>query len=65
MLEDIQSGRFVREFVTEMKAGSPSFKAMRRQQAEHPVEQVGAKLRAMMPWLESNRLVDKSKLTTE
>ncbi len=60
VLEDIQSGRFVRDFVTEMKAGSPSFKAMRRQQAEHPVEQVGAKLRAMMPWLESNRLVDKS-----
>ena len=59
VLEDIQSGRFVRDFVTEMKAGSPSFKAMRRQQAEHPVEQVGAKLRAMMPWLESNRLVDK------
>jgi ketol-acid reductoisomerase len=61
VLEDIQSGRFVRDFVTEMKAGSPSFKAMRRQQAEHPVEQVGAKLRAMMPWLESNRLVDKSR----
>ena len=60
VLKDIQSGRFVRDFVTEMKAGSPSFKAMRRQQAEHPVEQVGAKLRAMMPWLESNRLVDKS-----
>lgn len=61
VLKDIQSGRFVRDFVTEMKAGSPSFKAMRRQQAEHPVEQVGAKLRAMMPWLESNRLVDKSR----
>jgi ketol-acid reductoisomerase len=61
VLEDIQSGRFVRDWVLECKAGQPSFKATRRRQAEHPVEQVGEKLRAMMPWIGKNKLVDKSK----
>jgi ketol-acid reductoisomerase len=61
VLEDIQSGRFVRDFVLEYQAGQPSFKATRRRQAEHPIEQVGEKLRAMMPWIKANRLVDKSK----
>jgi len=61
VLEDIQSGRFVRDFVLENKAGQPSFKATRRRQAEHPIEEVGEKLRALMPWIAKNRLVDKSK----
>ena len=61
ILEDIQSGRFVRDFVLENKAGQPSFKATRRRQAEHPIEAVGEKLRALMPWIAKNRLVDKSK----
>ena len=61
ILEDIQSGRFVRDFVLEYQAGQPSFKATRRRQAEHPIEQVGEKLRAMMPWIKANRLVDKTK----
>jgi ketol-acid reductoisomerase len=61
VLEDIQSGRFVRDFVLEYQAGQPSFKATRRRQAEHPIEQVGEKLRAMMPWIKANRLVDKTK----
>jgi ketol-acid reductoisomerase len=61
VLEDIQSGRFVRDFVLENAAGQPSFKATRRRQAEHPIEEVGAKLRAMMPWIAKNRLVDKTK----
>ena len=62
VLEDIQSGRFVRDFVIENAAGQPSFKATRRRQAEHNIEEVGAKLRAMMPWLaKGNKLVDKSK----
>jgi ketol-acid reductoisomerase len=61
VLEDIQSGRFVRDWVLECKAGQPSFKATRRRQAEHPVEQIGEKLRAMMPWIAKNKLVDKSK----
>ena len=61
VLDDIQSGRFARDWVQECNAGQPSFKALRRRGAEHPIEDVGAKLRAMMPWITSNRLVDKSK----
>ena len=61
ILDDIQSGRFARDWVLENAAGQASFKAMRRRGAEHPVEQIGAKLRAMMPWIAQNRLVDKSK----
>jgi ketol-acid reductoisomerase len=61
VLEDIQSGRFARDWVTECKAGQPSFKATRRRNAEHSIEEVGAKLRAMMPWIAANQLVDKEK----
>ena len=61
VLDDIQSGRFARDWVLENKAGLPSFKATRRRNAEHPIEQIGEKLRAMMPWNAANRLVDKSK----
>jgi ketol-acid reductoisomerase len=61
ILDDIQSGRFARDWVQECNAGQPSFKAMRRRGADHPIEQVGAKLRGMMPWIASNRLVDKTK----
>jgi ketol-acid reductoisomerase len=61
ILDDIQSGRFARDWVLENAAGQSSFKAMRRRGAEHPIEEVGAKLRAMMPWIAQNRLVDKSK----
>jgi ketol-acid reductoisomerase len=60
-LTDIQQGRFVRDWVLENKAGCPSFKAIRRLQAEHPIEETGARLRAMMPWLQEKRLVDKKK----
>ena len=61
VLDDIQSGRFARDWVTENVAGQPSFKAMRRRAAAHPIEEVGTKLRAMMPWIGANRLVDKAK----
>jgi len=61
VLDDIQSGRFARDWVLENVAGQPSFRAMRRRSAEHPIEAVGAKLRAMMPWIGANRLVDKAK----
>jgi ketol-acid reductoisomerase len=61
ILDDIQSGRFARDWVQENNAGQPSFKAMRRRSAEHPIEDVGAKLRAMMPWIAKNKLVDKTK----
>lgn len=52
VLEEIQTGKFARDFILENQANMASFKAMRRLQAEHPVEQVGQKLRAMMPWLQ-------------
>jgi len=61
ILDDIQSGRFTSEWMSENAAGQPSFKAMRRREAEHPIEEVGEKLRAMMPWIGESRLVDKSK----
>jgi ketol-acid reductoisomerase len=61
ILDDIQSGRFARDWVQECQAGQPSFKAMRRRSAEHPIEQVGEKLRGMMPWIAKNKLVDKTK----
>ena len=61
VLDDIQSGKFARDWVLENAAGQASFKAMRRRAAEHPIEQVGEKLRAMMPWIAKNKLVDKAK----
>jgi ketol-acid reductoisomerase len=61
ILEEIQSGRFAREFVTENQAGAPSIKAMRRISQAHQIEQVGEKLRGMMPWIQSKRLVDREK----
>ncbi len=61
VLDDIQTGRFAREWVLENAAGQASFKAMRRRAAEHGVEKVGEKLRAMMPWIAANKLVDKTK----
>ena len=59
ILGEIQSGRFAREFVLENKANGASIKAMRRATQEHDIEKVGEKLRAMMPWIQENRLVNK------
>ena len=61
ILDNIQSGKFVRDWMLECEAGQPSFKAMRRRGAEHGIEEVGAKLRGMMPWIGENALVDKSR----
>ena len=61
VLDDIQAGRFARDWVNECAAGQPSFKAMRRREADHQIEEVGERLRAMMPWLSENKLVDKEK----
>ena len=61
ILEDIQSGRFVRDFMLENQVGQPSFKATRRRASEHQIEEVGGRLRAMMPWITKNQLVDKAK----
>ena len=49
-LRDIQEGRFARDMITEEAAGRPQFQALRRRAAEHEIEEVGARLRAMMPW---------------
>ncbi len=61
VLEDIQSGKFTRDWMLENKVNQTSFKATRRRNAEHPIETVGEELRGMMPWIGANRLVDKAK----
>ena len=61
ILEDIQSGKFVQDWMMENKVGAPRFKAMRRRSAEHDIEKVGQNLRDMMPWITENALVDKTK----
>ena len=61
VLQDIQSGRFVKDFVLDNQAGQPELKASRKAAAAHPIEKVGGELRAMMPWIAKNQLVDKSK----
>ncbi|MEN0072986.1 MAG: ketol-acid reductoisomerase [Paracraurococcus sp.] len=60
-LETIQSGKFARDWMLENRVNQASFKATRRRLAEHPIEEVGEKLRAMMPWIKQNALVDKAK----
>ncbi len=60
-LANIQSGEYAKQFILEGQAGYPSMTARRRQNAEHPIEQVGEKLRAMMPWIAANKIVDQSK----
>ncbi len=61
VLADIQSGRFVKNFILDNRAGQPELKAARKQAAAHQIEQVGSELRAMMPWIAKNKLVDKAK----
>jgi len=61
VLEDIQTGRFVRDWMLENKANQASFKAIRRRNASHQIEEVGEKLRDMMPWISEGKLVDKAK----
>ncbi|MEZ5688626.1 MAG: ketol-acid reductoisomerase [Caenibius sp.] len=61
VLADVQAGRFVKNFVLDNRAGQPELKASRKAAARHPIEETGAKLRAMMPWIGKNALVDKSK----
>src|SRR3990170_30228 len=61
VLADIQSGKFTRNWMLENKVNQTSFKATRAKLAEHPIEQVGEKLRAMMPWIKKGALVDKAR----
>lgn len=61
VLNDIQTGKFTRDWMLENKVGQTSFKATRARVASHQIEEVGAKLRAMMPWITKNKLVDKAR----
>ncbi len=61
ILDEIQGGAFAREWILECRANKPVFNALTKRGEEHPIEEVGAKLRAMMPWLKKGKLVDKSK----
>jgi ketol-acid reductoisomerase len=60
-LKDIQTGEYAKSFILENRAGAPTLMSRRRLMAEHPIEVVGEQLRAMMPWIKKNRLVDQSK----
>jgi len=60
-LTDIQTGEYAKSFILENKAGAPTLLSRRRLTAEHQIEVVGEQLRAMMPWIKKNRLVDQSK----
>lgn len=61
VLDDIQSGKFARDWVLENQAGAPSFHAMRARTNDHLIEEVGEKLRGMMHWAQNDRLVDKAR----
>ncbi len=61
ILAEIQDGKFAREWIVENKAGRPVFNALTKKGEEHQVENVGEKLRGMMPWLSKDKMVDKSK----
>jgi ketol-acid reductoisomerase len=61
VLTDIQTGKFTRDWMLENKVNQTSFKAIRARNAAHPIEEVGARLREMMPWISANKLVDKDK----
>jgi ketol-acid reductoisomerase len=60
-LKNIQTGEYAKSFILENRAGAPTLLSRRRLTAEHPIEVVGEKLRAMMPWIRKNKLVDQSK----
>jgi ketol-acid reductoisomerase len=61
ILRDIQTGEYAKSFILENKAGAPTLTARRRLLREHPIEEVGEKLRSMMPWIKKNKLVDQAK----
>jgi ketol-acid reductoisomerase len=56
ILEEIQSGQFAREWILENKANAPAFKATRRRERAHPIEEVGRKLRRLMTWIKSKEV---------
>ena len=60
-LERIQNGEYAKSFLLENRVGAPTLQARRRLTAQHPIEQIGEKLRSMMPWIKKDRLVDRSR----
>ena len=60
-LKDIQTGEYAKSFILENQAGAPTLLSRRRLTSEHQIEQVGEKLRAMMPWIAKNKLVDQTR----
>ena len=61
ILSEVQSGEFAKEFINENETGAKNMQALRERGRQHPIEEVGAKLREMMPWIKSNKLVDQAK----
>jgi ketol-acid reductoisomerase len=61
ILADIQSGKFANEWIGEYRQGLPNFKRLRKEAEQHPIEEVGRQLRSFMPWLGSDRLVDRAR----
>ena len=61
MLTRIQTGEYAKDFILENRAGAPTLLSRRRLTAEHSIEQVGEKLRSMMPWIKKNKLVDQAR----
>jgi ketol-acid reductoisomerase len=61
ILTEIQSGQFAKEFLDEMHSGAKNLEALRKKGREHQIEEVGEKLRSMMPWIKANKIVDKTK----
>ena len=61
VLKDIQTGEYAKSFILENRAGAPTLMSRRRLTSEHQIEVVGEKLRAMMPWIKANKLVDKTR----
>jgi ketol-acid reductoisomerase len=61
ILKEIQAGKFAEEWMTEYRCGLPHFRELRKEGEHHPIEEVGAKLRGLMPWMQKSRLVDKTK----
>ena len=61
VLKNIQSGKFAKEWMKENETGQKNFLNMRKELSEHQIEQVGEKLRALMPWISKNKIIDKNK----
>ena len=61
ILSEIQSGEFAKEWMIEHRSGQTKFKTMRKKHADHPIEEIGEKLRKLMPWIAEQKMVDKSK----